>query len=108
MGVNLIIKFAVTLLLLVVLFFFMSRQQYLISSLVASFPSFTFLTYYASKEPKITALYLGLFTLAISITMFVIYFSKLSQAVNTIIGIGIWLIFSLGILTFFSKGFKVF
>jgi len=102
-----VIKFIATLLLLVVLFFFMSRHQYLISSLVASFPSFTFLTYYASKEPKITALYLGLFTLAISITMFILYFSRLSQVVNTLLGIGIWLIFSLGILMFFSikKGF---
>jgi len=108
MGVKLVIKFAFTLLLLVVLFFFMSRQQYLISSLVASFPSFTFLTYYASREPKITALYLGLFTLAISITMFILYFSKFSQTINTLLGIGIWLIFSLAILMFFSKGFKSF
>jgi len=102
-----VIKFIATLLLLVVLFFFMSRHQYLISSLVASFPSFTFLTYYASKEPKVTALYLALFTLAISITMFILYFSRLSQVVNTLLGIGIWLIFSLGILMFFSikKGF---
>jgi uncharacterized membrane protein (GlpM family) len=102
-----VIKFIATLLLLVVLFFFMSRHQYLISSLVASFPSFTFLTYYASKEPKVTALYLALFTLAISITMFILYFSRLSQVVNTLLGIGIWLVFSLGILMFFSikKGF---
>ena len=102
MGVKLVIKFAFTLLLLVVLFFFMSRQQYLISSLVASFPSFTFLTYYASREPKITALYLGLFTLAISITMFILYFSKFSQTINTIFGIGLWFVFSIGILMFFS------
>jgi uncharacterized membrane protein (GlpM family) len=108
MEAKLVIKFAVTLLLLVVLFFFMSRQQYLISSLVASFPSFTFLTYYAAREPKITALYLGLFTLAISITMFILYFSKFSQAVNTIIGICLWFAFSMGILMFFSKGFKSF
>jgi len=107
-GGGMVIKFIATLLLLVVLFFFMSRHQYLISSLVASFPSFTFLTYYASKEPKITALYLALFTLAISITMFILYFSRLSQVVNTLLGIGLWFVFSIGILMFFSKGFKTF
>ena len=101
-----LIKFVIAFLLLVVIFFFMSRQQYLISSLIASFPTFTFLTYFASKKPEVTALYLASFTLVISITMFILYFLKFSQVVNTIIGIILWFILDIGVFLVFYKGFK--
>lgn len=96
-----IIKFAITLVFLIFIFIFMSRQQYLLASLFASFPSFTFLTYWASKDPKNTALYLAVFTLAISITMFIVYFLRFSQSVNTLIGIGIWFVLAIVITYFF-------
>lgn len=94
-------KFLITLLFLILIFVFAERQQYLLASLAASFPSFTFLTYWASKNPKDTALYLALFTLIISITMFIVYFLRFSQLVNTLIGIGIWFVFATIIVYFF-------
>ncbi len=71
-----IIKFAIAILMLFVIQYFSIKKFYIASALIASVPVFTIFAYSLSSQPHQTALYLAVFTLAISITMFIVYFSR--------------------------------
>ena len=100
-----LVKLIAGIAILIAIQYFSARKMYITSSLIAEIPLFTMFAYSISYQPKETSLYLALFALVISITMFLVYFIAGSNKIaGLIILITVWLILSAVLIKILGGG----
>lgn len=92
-----ILELVLAVVMLLVIFAVSSRKYYLLTALIANFPVFSFFTFSISGEPQKTAVYLSIFSLIVSISFLVIYFTYPffnNKFTSIAMGVSVWIILS--------------
>ena len=77
---------------LLIAIFLISRGKYfLLAAVVANFPLLSLFTYFQSKKPGNSALYLSVFSFIVSISfLFIYFFGSQNKYLNLLIVVAVW------------------
>lgn len=87
-----LIALIVAIIALVAIFFISKYKFFLLAAIMANFPLLSLFTYSVSQTPKLTALYLAVFSFVVSLSFLTVYLfgGADSKCRNVFIVIGVW------------------
>ena len=91
-----ITAFIIALIALTAIYILSKYKLFLLSAIIANFPLLSLFTYSVSQTPKLTALYLAVFSFVVSLSFLAVYLfgGADGKCRNVFIVIGVWLVLS--------------
>lgn len=90
-----LISLGIAVILFIAIFLISKTKYFFLAAVVANFPMLSLFTYFQSRQPRVTAIYLSVFSFIVSLSFFVVYcIGGNNKYLNVLTVFLVWSVFS--------------